>query len=298
MNCLNLNISLIIMHIVISGANGFIGSVLTQSLVNSGHTVASLKRVHSQTSDDEIVKQVQDADVIINLAGAPILGRWTEKYKKQILESRVVTTSALVRAVAMLDKKPELFISASAVGIYDTERENNEYNLCFANNFLATVCKSWEQAASPVAQHCRLAVFRIGVVIAAQNGALKRMLPIFRLGLGGTLAGGKQGFPWIHIDDVIHAVKHAISNTKVSGVYNLVAPDMVNNKEFTMGLAKILRRPAIFPIPAIVLRLLFGEAHITLTSGQFVKPTRLIESGFEFNYPSLHRALQQVVNDL
>lgn len=298
MNCLILNINLFLMHIVISGANGFIGSVLTQSLVNSGHTVASLKRIHSHTPDNEILDQVQGADVIINLAGAPILGRWTEKYKKQIVESRVVTTSALVRAVALLDKKPQLFISASAVGIYDTEGENNEYNLRFANNFLASVCKSWEEAATPVAQHCRLAVFRIGVVLAARNGALKRMLPIFRLGLGGTISGGKQGFPWIHIDDVIKAVQHAMNYTKVSGMYNLVAPDMVNNKEFTMGLAKILRRPAIFPIPAIVLRLLFGEAHITLTTGQFVKPTRLIESGFEFNYPNLPQALQQVVNEL
>lgn len=283
------------MNIAISGANGFIGSFLKSHFESQGHIVNSIKRISANTSEAEIENQLMNADVVINLAGAPILGRWTEAYKKQILESRINTTSALVRVIGKMDKKPSLFISTSAVGIYDTDGVNSEYNLRYANNFLATVCEKWEAEASAVAQSTRLIIFRLGVVLDAENGALKRMLPLFKFGFGGVIAGGKQGFPWIHVSDVIKAIDFVIGNPTASGVYNITAPEMIDNKQFTKTLASVLNRPAILPVPAFALKLLFGEASLTLTSGQFVEPARLLEGGFKFSFPNILPALQNLI---
>lgn len=283
------------MHIVITGFNGFIGSALAKQFISSSNTVSAIKRITSETTLNEIVEQIEKADVIINLAGAPIVGRWTESYKKELLNSRIITTSKLVSALALLPIKPKLFISTSAVGIYDSEGENTEFNLRYASNFLATICERWEAEAAPVVDFTRLVIFRLGVVLDSKSGALKRMLPLFRLGLGGVIAEGKQGFPWVHIVDVVRAFEYAIENEKMAGVYNLAAPELVNNLVFTKTLASVLNRPAFIPVPEFALKILFGEGAIAVTSGQFVIPKRLLESNFEFKYPHLLPALQSIL---
>lgn len=284
------------MNIAISGSNGFIGKHLTAYFQAKGNDVRSILRIHDGTSVGDIVKQFSGVDVIINLAGAPIVGRWTRKYKKTLFDSRIITTRKIVEAISLMDKKPELLISASAVGIYSSVGNQTENKYHKADDYLGEICAAWEMEAKKATPFSRVAITRFGIVLGKDGGALKRMLPLFRYGLGGKIASGKQGFSWIHVYDVIHAIEFIIESPKLSGEFNLTAPDVVDNSKFTKVLSKTLGKPALFAVPAFALKLIFGEGSIAVAGGQFALPEHLTEKGFYFSYPDLKSALEDITS--
>jgi uncharacterized protein (TIGR01777 family) len=282
------------MNIAISGSNGFIGKQLTFYFQAKGNDVRRISRIYEGTPANDLVTKLSGVDVVINLAGAPIVGRWTRKYKKTLFDSRMNTTRKIVEAISLMDKKPELLISASAVGIYSSVGDQTESNYRKANDYLGEICTAWEMEAKKAVPFSRVAITRFGIVLGKDGGALKRMLPLFRYGLGGKIASGKQGFSWIHVYDVIHAIEFIIENPKLSGEFNLTAPDVVNNSKFTKVLSKTLGKPALFTVPAFVLKLIFGEGVIAVAGGQFALPKHLTDEGFQFSFPDLENALQDI----
>lgn len=282
------------MNIAISGAGGFIGKQLTFYFQSKGHEVRSISRFNTDTAAGEIVKELSGVDVIINLAGAPIIGRWTRRYKKALLGSRVNTTRKIVEAISLMDIKPQLLISASAVGIYSQEGEQTESMFKLSDDYLGKICQAWEMEAKKAAPFTRVVITRLGIVLGKEGGMLRRLLPLFRLGLGGKIASGKQGFSWIHVYDVIQAFDFIIENPNVSGIFNFTAPNVVDNKRFTKLLARILGKSAVFHVPSFALRLLYGKGASAILGGQFALPKHLIDSGFQFCYPDLKSALEDI----
>jgi uncharacterized protein len=277
--------------IAISGASGLIGSNLSAFYRAKNIQILQLGRHDFQLSSAELAQKLAGVDAIVHLAGAPVIRRWTSKHKKQIHDSRILTTRKLVEAMQLMPVKPGVFVSASAVGIYNEECVQDEYSNQFATDFLGKVCLDWEAEAENAASLTRLAIVRLGIVLAHDGGALKTMLTPFKLGIGGVIASGRQPFAWIHLQDVIRAIDFIIHQKEAKGVFNLVAPELVNNRSFTKSLAATLKRPAMFPVPAFALKLLYGEAASTLTGGQKVVPMRLEKAGFKFSFPKLEAAL-------
>jgi uncharacterized protein (TIGR01777 family) len=283
-------------NIAISGSNGFIGKQLTSYFQAKGNDVRSISRIYEGTHVNEIVTKLSGVDVVINLAGAPIVGRWTRKYKKALFDSRISTTRKTVEAISLMNKKPELLISASAVGIYSSVGKQTEGNYQKADDYLGEICTAWEMEAKKAIPFARVAITRFGIVLGKDGGALKRMLPLFRYGLGGKIASGKQGFSWIHVYDVIHAIEFIIENPKLSGEFNLTAPDVLDNSKFTKVLSKTLGKPALLTVPAFALNLIFGEGSIAVAGGQFALPKHLLDEGFHFSYPNLKSALDDLIS--
>jgi hypothetical protein len=293
-------------RILISGASGPIGTALVPSLTAKGSAVTRLVR-GSAAGNDQIIwdpsrplspELVSGFDAVIHLAGESIVGRWTTAKKRRILESRAQGTSHLAEAVAKASPPPRVFISASAVGFYGNRgdellREDSPPGQGFA----AEVASQWEAASQPAARAgIRTAQMRFGVVMSAAGGALPKMLTPFRLGLGGRLGSGHQWWPWISVRDVVGAIEHVLNHDSLSGPVNTVAPDAVTNAEFTSTLAAVLKRPAIFPMPAFVVRLIFGEMGEELFLGsQRVEPARLLATGYRFQYPDLKGALKEIL---
>jgi uncharacterized protein len=296
------------MKIVVSGASGLIGSALVPALVSDGHEVVRLGRGPSGSDvrwnpDEGSLDRhaLGGAGAIIHLAGESIAGlRWTRAKKARILDSRVRGTALLARAAGALAEKPRVFVAASAVGFYgnraDVVVDEQEGP---GQGFLADVCRRWEQATLPAADAgIRVVNTRLGVVLSRRGGALSTMLPVFRLGLGGTLGGGRQYMSWIALDDVVGAMRHLLRADGVAGPVNVVAPAPVTNREFTETLRRVLRRPAVLPAPAFALRLLLGEmADEMLLSSTRARPERLTASGYRFQYPALEAALRHVLHD-
>jgi uncharacterized protein len=282
------------MIIAISGSGGFIGKQLTAYFQAKGYEVRSLLRINAETSTNDIVKQLSGVDVIINLAGAPIIGRWTNSYKKTLLDSRIITTRKIVEAISLLDKRPQVLISASAIGIYSPEGDQTESNYQIADDYLGQICLAWESEAKKAIPFIRVAITRFGIVLGKDGGALKRMLPLFRFGLGGKIASGKQGFSWIHVYDVIHAMEFIIENPALSGEFNFTAPNVINNSKFTKVLSKILRKRAFLAVPSFALKLIFGEGAIAIAGGQYALPKHLVDSNFQFSFPDLETALEDL----
>lgn len=286
------------MRIAVTGASGLIGSALVGQLKSEGHTVQKLVRRPTTTSDevawDPIAGTVdlaalQGVDAIIHLAGAGVGDeRWTNKYRATILNSRLNGTTTIANAVNAL--KPSVFISASAIGFYgetgnravvETDRGGDD--------FLAVVCREWENATDSV-QGVRTVKLRTGLVLDPTGGALGRILPIFRLGLGGKLGSGKQWWSWITLHDEVKAIIHCL-NHDISGPVNLVSPNPVTNQEFTGTLARALHRPALFPVPGFALKIVIGGFASGILGSQKVLPKVLLDSGFTFDYPHLTNAL-------
>lgn len=282
------------MKVLISGSTGLVGKRLAVALQAGGHEVFSAGRADFSTGVDALAIKVSQADVVVNLAGAPIVARWSAGYKREILESRIKTTGMLADAIAAAKTKPRLFISTSAVGIYPDGDVFTEASGRYGHDFLAKVCTDWEAEAMKAASHTRVIIFRLGVVLSDNGGALSKMRLPFKLGLGGPIAGGRQGFSWIHIDDLIKAYLF-VMDKQPEGVFNLASPEPTDNAGFTKALGKALHRPVFMPIPAFALRLLFGEGAVTLTSGQKVKPERLLNAGFVFEHPSIESALADLL---
>lgn len=281
------------MNVLISGSTGLVGKKLTTAFTAAGHSVTALGRPDFSDIRGLLIPKVESSDVVIHLAGAPIVARWSEQYKKEIIASRTGTTAALVDAILAARVKPSMFISTSAVGIYPDGQTFTEKDRQYDPGFLGKVCQAWEYEAFKAAEVINVAVFRLGIVLSKDGGALPKILLPFRLGLGGKIASGKQGFSWIHINDLINAYRFVVEK-KLSGVFNLTSPGITDNAGFTASLSRVLRRPALLPVPAFVLGIIYGEGATALTSGQKVLPERLLEAGFEFRYPQLGEALKEL----
>ena len=244
-------------------------------------------------------RALEGCDAIVHLAGAPIAQRWTDARKQGILASRVRGTSLLARAVASMVVKPVVVLSGSAIGYYgDRGDELLDEHSTPGGDFLADVVRAWEGAAAPIADTgARLVLLRSGIVLSPHGGALEKMLPPFRLGVGGPLGSGRQWMSWISLDDHLRAMEHALFADGLHGPANLVAPNPVMNATFATTLGRVLRRPALIPVPGFVLELMFGEmARATILGGQHVVPRALAASGFEFSEPTLEGALRAVLN--
>ena len=295
------------MKVLISGASGLIGTALTAALRGEGDTVVRLVRSEpgpdSEAWDPEAGTLDEHAfhgvDAVVHLAGANIAaGRWNAARKAQILESRVRGTRLLAGAMAALARKPATFLSASAIGFYgDRGDQLLDETSSRGQGFLADVCAQWEDAAAPAAAAgIRLVTLRTGIVLSRSGGALQKMLPPFRVGVGGPVGNGKQFMSWIAIADVVGAVIHLLHTNAVSGPVNLVAPAAVTNREFARTLGKVLRRPAVVSVPARALRIALGEmADEMLLASARVRPARLTESGYRYRYPELEAALRHVL---
>jgi len=282
------------MKIAISGNTGFIGKQLSEYLLQSGNELVMISRDDFAGGCNQLAKVIKSADVIINLAGASVLQRWNEKNKQLILSSRVVTTNLLVKAVQMNlpEHHPCVFINASAIGIYENDKSHDEFSTALGNDFLASVCKAWESATVDLKElDLRLCTIRIGIVLGTTGGSLRKMLPLFKAGLGGKIASGKQPFSFIHISDFCRAIEHLIMGTNSAGVYNLTCPNPTTNKLFTRVLSNCLHRPAVFSVPEFALRLIYGEAAGMLTKGASVISSRLPEEGFQFQFPDISSAI-------
>lgn len=296
------------MKILIGGSHGLVGTALIEKLEAAGHEIFRLVR-YAPTSDSEIewspdrysiaLARIEGFDAVINLAGESIAeGRWTDDKKRRIRESRVKGTKLLADALANLTKPPPTMICASAIGYYGNRGDEilNETSSP-GDDFLAKVCVEWEEAtALAKAKGIRVVNARFGVILDQKGGALSKMLPPFRMGLGGSIGSGKQWMSWIALDDVIGALNFSLNNSSVRGPVNFVAPNPVTNAEFTKQLGKALSRPTIFPIPAFGIKLLFGEmGEALLLGGQRVQPERLAGAGYDFQYPFLEAALRHLL---
>lgn len=280
------------MQIAVSGATGFIGTHLRRVLAAHGHATVPLGRTDFATTAASLAQKLRGCDAIVNLAGAPIAARWTAAYKKILSASRIATTRMLVEALAHLDPAPQVLISASGTGIYRSHGNHTEEDTDYADDFLGRLAQDWEgEALKAESSGVRTVVFRFGVVLGRNGGALQRILPLFRFGLGGRLGSGRQPFSWVHIADLTAAIIRAVVDPGMRGIYNLTAPQPTTNAALTRTLASVLRRPAWLPVPAFALKLLFGEAASVLLGGQRVLPKRLLDSGFQFSFPDLQQAL-------
>ncbi len=290
-------------RIAISGASGLIGTALVGHLRSEGHTVQKFVR-RSAISADEIswdpiagtvdLNALEGIDAVIHLAGAGVGDkRWNAKYKATILNSRLLGTTTIANAVAAV--KPSVFISASAVGWYGESGNRAVVESDRAgDDFLATVCREWESAADLAGPDIRTVKIRTGLILDPTGGALGKMLPLFRLGLGGRMGSGQQWWSWITLHDEIRAICHLLESS-LSGPVNLTSPNPVTNQEFTAALARALHRPAVFPVPAFALKLALGGFSNEILGSKKVMPSKLSEDGFTFDYPHLINALDVLV---
>jgi uncharacterized protein (TIGR01777 family) len=291
-------------RIAITGASGLIGSALVGHLKSEGHTVQRLVR-RTPVSPDEVqwdpktgfvdLDALRGVDAIIHLAGAGVGDkRWSKKYKAEILNSRLLGTTTIANAVTELS--PQVFISASAIGWYGESGNRAVIESDkVGDDFLAAVCREWE-AAADLAQNTRIVKIRTGLVLDPTGGALGRMLPLFRFGLGGKLGNGKQWWSWITLHDLIRAITFLLENN-ISGPVNLTAPNPVTNQEFTSALARAMHRPALFPAPAIALKIALGGFSSEILGSKKVIPQALTDAGFAWEYPHLTNALVALVSE-
>jgi uncharacterized protein len=287
------------MKIAISGSTGFIGKQLTDYLLRSGNEILMITRRDFADPDNKLTKIVNSADVIINLAGSSVLCRWNEQNMGQICSSRLETTRLLVSSLDRDDplKSRKIFINASAIGIYQDSGIHDEESTALGNDFLANLCKKWEQELEPLGDlDCRTSIIRIGIVLGTSGGSLAKMIPIFKAGLGGKIGSGKQPFSFIHITDFCRAIEHIILNSQSSGIYNLVAPEFTTNDGLTKALAKSLHRPAFFTVPEFGLKLVYGKAAQLLTQGVAARPQKLLNEDFKFLFPDISTAISDLVS--
>lgn len=311
MECASRYISVRPMTFLIAGATGLLGRALTAFLRTQGHTVIRLVRRPTQAADEvfwEPAKRRLDAnavrgvDGIINLSGAGVAdGRWSPERRDAILRSRVDSTRTLVEAIAAVKserQRPFVFISASATGFYGDRKDDVlDETATRGNGFLADVCEAWErEAMAAEALGVRVVRLRTGVVLTPAGGALAKLLPVFRLGLGGRLGAGKRWMSWISLDDVVGAIYHAVLDRRCDGAVNVVAPEAVTNAEFTRTLGRVLRRPTVLPVPPCVLRTALGElAEETVLASARVLPVKLQEAGYVFRHGNLEDGLRHLL---
>jgi len=270
------------MKVALTGASGFVGLALREKFPN--HVI-----INRTDTEDDIVKKLKDVDAVFNLAGAPIIKRWSEPYKKILLSSRIETTHKLVNAINKSEVKH--FISTSAIGAYPDDIACDEHYEGYGDDFLAELTKRWESEA----KKCNklTTIVRFGVVLGSEGGALAQMLLPFRLGVGGVIGDGKMMMSWIDIEDLVRLYEFVL-DSKLTGTLNATAPTPVTNAIFTKALGSQLHRPTIFPLPVFVLKLLIGEGASVLTGSKEIYPKRLLDNGFEFKYADITSSLQRV----
>ena len=297
------------MNITITGATGFVGMRLVHKLLQAGHAVHALARARTaglppevqfsewhSTQGEPPPESLAAADAVVHLAGEPVARRWTSEVKQRIRASRVDGTRYLVNALSTQPRRPQVLVNASAIGFYGSRGDEIlTEDSAPGDDFLAGVVRDWEKSAELAeALGIRVVRLRIGMVLG-QGGALAQMLPPFRMGLGGRLGGGKQWMSWIHIEDVTNLILFAIQNNAVRGALNATSPNPVTNAEFTKELAAALHRPAILPIPALAVKLKFGEMANVVLASQRVIPKAAQAAGFQFEYPQLKPALVRLL---
>jgi uncharacterized protein (TIGR01777 family) len=271
------------LNVAITGTSGLIGGALMRALQSDGDTVTAIPHGGSDLGG---------ADAVVHLSGSPITVRWNAQRKREIRVSRVLSTQRIADAIDASKVPPRVFICASAIGIYgDRGSETLTEQSAPADDFLAGVVREWELAAR--ATRVRSVQLRFGVVLSPGGGALAKMLPVFRAGLGGRIATGAQWMSWIGLHDLVRVIRFAIASGGMNGAVNAVAPSPVTNAEFTATMARVLRRPAVLPVPAFALRALFGEGAEVMLASQRVIPERLQKAGFEFDAPALEGALRR-----
>lgn len=298
------------MQILITGGTGLIGRALSKALLKAGHdlTVLSRKPESVAIKCGTQVKAMQSLeqwhaemrfDAIINLAGEPIIDApWTEQRKKRLWDSRVALTEKLVNRIENATHKPSVLLSGSATGYYGNSGDAiiNESALP-ASDFGAELCLAWENAAlKAVDFNVRVCLLRTGLVLDLAGGLLGRMLTPFKYGLGARIGDGNQWMSWIHIDDYVAIVLKLLNDVNATGAYNMTAPQATTNKEFTLSLAKALHRPALLIAPAWLMTLVLGKRAYLLLGGQRVLPAKVMAMGYEFNYPTLEKALEHALN--
>ena len=278
--------------IAITGASGFVGTSLTKYFSGLGYKIIPISR-DILNNNKKLEETLNQTDIVINLAGANIINRWSESYKKLLYSSRIETTSNIVSAINSVQNKPKLLISTSAVGIYDNKSTYDE-NGSFSNDFLSTLCQNWEKEALKAKNETtKVSIFRFGIVMGKDGGALQKMITPFKLGLGGVIGTGKQAFSYIHIIDLMNSYRFVIEN-EFEEIFNLTAPIPTTNQGLTLALGKTLKRPTILPVPEFVLKLIFSEGAKVLTDGQSVIPKRLLDLGFNFKYKNIDETLKNL----
>ncbi|MCC5828718.1 MAG: TIGR01777 family oxidoreductase [Phycisphaeraceae bacterium] len=299
------------MTIAVTGASGLVGTAVSGMLTTGGHRLLRLVRRDGPPADDEVrwdaeqgvhrddLGRLEGLDAVIHLAGAGIADkRWSEERKREIRDSRVVGTAKLAESLLRLEQPPRAFVGASAIGYYGSRGDEElDEDSTSGEGFLAEVTRQWEEASAPLAEKgVRVALGRTGVVLSPAGGALKAMLPAFKMGLGGPVGGGRQWVSWISIDDVAAALLFLAIKAELSGVFNLVAPNPVRQADFAKALGRALHRPSLAPAPALALKLMFGQmAEETVLASIRVRPRRLTEAGFSFRHPELDQALGHVL---
>ena len=296
------------MNILVTGASGLIGSTLVPFLSSTGHEVTRLVRSQPRPGERAVRWEptagsieesgLRGVEAVVHLAGENISERWTAEKKARIRDSRVTGTRLLCEALARLDPPPKVLVSASAIGYYgDRGEEILTEDSPPGQGFLAEVCRAWEASTAPAQQKgIRVVPVRFGVVLSDAGGALAKMLPPFRMGMGGILGSGRQYVSWIAVDDAVGAIHHVVVTESLRGPTNATSPNAVTNQEFTKALGKVLGRPTVVPMPAFAARLMFGEmADGLLLASARVQPAKLVASGYAFRYPDLEAALRHLL---
>ena len=309
------------MRLLLTGCTGFIGRELIPSLTKEGHSLTLISRqpreklkeiaddqnIHiiqmnpaesSSWDKEEIQNSLKSCEGVINLAGEPIAEkRWTEGHLKEIANSRLETTKYLIKNLRSLKKPPKVLINASAIGFYGSHPKTEFTEESFpGDDFLANLCKEWEALASNKPRSTRLVIIRIGIVLAKDGGALGKMLPIFRAGLGGPIGDGKQWMSWIHRTDLCNIINESLKNSSWSGVINGVAPNPVRMNEFSNSLGKVLGRPSLLTVPGPILKLILGDGARVVLEGQNVKSKIFNKQKFKFAFPSINEAFKKILN--
>jgi hypothetical protein len=296
------------MKILVTGSSGLVGSHVVRHLTGAGHFVVRLVRSEPNRGRGDLLwdpvsgrierNKMEDIDAVVHLAGASLFGLWTAARRQLIYSSRVTATEFLCETLAGLQHRPKVLLAASAIGYYGERGDQwlNEHSSP-GLGFLPELCQDWERATG-LAAHAgiRVANLRFGIVLSTAGGALKQMLPMFKLGLGGAIGSGRHYQSWISVDDAVGAVSHVMATASIEGAVNVVAPDPATNRDFTRALARVLHRPACLPIPSPLLKLLPGGMgrELILASAR-VAPDRLTQSGFRFGHSDLEGALQHLV---
>lgn len=302
------------MRLLLLGCSGFVGRELVPFLLELGHAltlVSRQRRPFPQLEGDrlqclqldpadpaswaspDLLGALAAAEGVVNLAGEPIAERrWSEAQRQRLRDSRLLTTSSLVEAMKQLASPPGVLVSASAVGVYGSSEESSFVESSPpATDFLGQLCQDWEAAALAAPEPCRIVLLRLGIVLGPDGGALGKMLPVFRAGLGGPVGSGKQWMSWIHRHDLCRLIAAALEDSSYRGVYNAVAPEPVRMADFAHCLGEVLGRPSLLPVPAPVLKVVLGDGAAVVLEGQQVRPQRLLEKGFQFDTPELSAAL-------
>lgn len=298
------------MRVTVTGGTGFVGGRLVGQLLGAGADVQVLTRslranlppqvgahVWDSQAEEAPLASLTGSSAVINLIGEPVAQRWSPEIKRRIRDSRILSTRNLVKAISRMEHPPELLVSASAIGYYGSRSDELlTEESAPGEDFLGEVSRAWEEEAQAAeAFGVRVVRLRIGIVLGPEGGALQRMLPPFRAGLGGPLGSGTQWMSWVHIDDLVGMMLFAMQYPHIRGAWNAVSPNPVTNQEFTDTLARILKRPAFFRVPEFALRMLFGEGATVVLASQRVKPAAAEAAAFRFQYAGLHAALRHVL---